>query len=77
MLCTLAKFFKSVKKYSTFRATYAGKEYTDNEVEEVLKKSTNSQELQGVREAHKAIGPHVAEDVLSLVRLRNKHAQSL
>ncbi len=73
----IAASTKIEQKYSTYRAVYANKEYTDNEVEEILKKSTDSQELQGVREAHKAIGPHVAEDVLSLVRLRNKHAQSL
>lgn len=65
------------QKFSTYRAVYAGKEYSDNEVEEVLKKSTDSEELKWVWEAHKSIGPRVADDVLNLVRLRNQHAKSL
>lgn len=65
------------QKFSTYRAVYDGKEYTDNGVEEILKKSTNSTELQWIWEAHKQIGPRVAGDILDLVRLRNKHAQSL
>jgi peptidyl-dipeptidase A len=65
------------QKFSTYRAVYDGKEYTDNEVEETLKKSTDSKELQWVWESHKQIWPRVASDVLDLVRLRNKHAQSL
>ena len=68
---------KIEQKYSTYRAVYNNKEYTDNEIEEVLKEGVDSQELQWVREAHKAIGPHIVDDVLDLVRLRNKHAQSL
>jgi len=65
------------KKYSQFRAKYNGKDYTDNDVEEVLKKSTNQQELQGVWEAHKNIGSVVSQDIISIVKKRNELAKKL
>ncbi|HCB51676.1 TPA: hypothetical protein DEP21_03830 [Patescibacteria group bacterium] len=65
------------QKFSTYRATYNNQEYTDNDVEGILKNSKDSEELQGIREAHKAIGPQVNEDIIELVHLRNQHAQSL
>jgi peptidyl-dipeptidase A len=65
------------KKYSNFRAGVNGKTLTDNEVEEVLKSSTNSSELQQTWEAHKQIGNLVAEDIIELVKLRNQIAKQL
>ncbi len=64
-------------KYSEFRAMYKGKPINDNKVEEILQKSTNNKDLEAVWKAHKAIGEVVAEDVLEIVRLRNKVAQEL
>ena len=64
-------------KYSEFRAVYKGKEVDDNKVEEVLRKSTNNKDLEAVWKAHKAIGNAVADDVLEIVRLRNKVANEL
>lgn len=62
------------KKYSNFRATVNGKELTDNEVEDILRNSTDNKLLQQAWEGHKMIGPLVAEDILALVRHRNKIA---
>jgi len=65
------------QKYSNFRAEVDGKKLTDNDVEEVLKKSTNSEELRKAWEGHKAIGPVVAEDIRNLVKKRNEIANEL
>jgi peptidyl-dipeptidase A len=65
------------KKYSNFRATVEGKPLSDNELEEILRNSKDSRELQAAWEGHKMIGPLVSEDVISLVKHRNKIAQQL
>jgi peptidyl-dipeptidase A len=65
------------QKYSNFRAEVNGKKLSDNEVEEVLKTSVNSEELQKTWEGHKAIGPVVAEDIRNLVKKRNEIAKQL
>ena len=65
------------KKYGNFRATVNGKQLSDNEVESILRSSTNSTELQAAWEGHKMIGPVVADDVIKLVKHRNKIAQQL
>ncbi len=65
------------KKYSNFRADVNGKKLSDNEVEDVLKTSTNSAELQQAWEGHKAIGPVVAQDIINLVKKRNEIAKQL
>jgi len=65
------------KKYGNFRATVNGKQLSDNEVEGILRSSTNSTELQAAWEGHKMIGPVVADDVIKLVKHRNKIAQEL
>jgi len=65
------------QKYSNFRAEVGGKQLTDNDVEEVLKTSVNSEELQKTWEGHKAIGPVVADDIRNLVKKRNEIASQL
>lgn len=65
------------KKYSNFRADVNGKTLSDNEIEEVLKTSTDSKELQATWEAHKKIGAVVAADLVELVKLRNEMAKQL
>ncbi|MBE0667892.1 MAG: M2 family metallopeptidase [Bacteroidales bacterium] len=65
------------KKYSNFRASVNGKQLSDNEIEDILRNSKNSPELQAAWEGHKMIGPVVAEDVIRLVKHRNIIAQKL
>jgi len=65
------------KKYLNFRAKVNGKELSDNQVEEILRKSVSSSELQAVWEAHKQIGPVVSEDIIKLVKHRNLIAKNL
>jgi len=64
-------------KYSNFRAEVDGKKLSDNEIEDVLKTSIDSKTLETAWNAHKAIGPVVANDILQLVKLRNKMAKEL
>jgi peptidyl-dipeptidase A len=64
-------------KYSQFRAEVKGKKLSDNEVEEVLKTSKDSKELEEVWLAHKQIGPVVEKDILALVNKRNEAAKKL
>jgi peptidyl-dipeptidase A len=63
------------KKYGNFRTSLNGTEIPDNEVESILRNSTDSKELQKVWEGSKMIGPAVSQDILTLVRHRNKIAQ--
>mgnify|MGYP000319888049 CR=1 FL=1 len=65
------------KNFSTFRAIIDNKKYTDNEIEEILRTSKDNNLLQKAWEASKEVGPLVAEDIIKLVKLRNKIAQSL
>jgi peptidyl-dipeptidase A len=65
------------KKYSNFRAKVEGKELSDNQIEEILRNSTDSKKLQDAWEGHKLIGPVVAEDLVKLVRHRNLIAQKI
>ena len=65
------------KKFNSFRADVNGKKLSDNEVEDVLRNSTRSAELQAAWEGHKLIGPLVADDIIRLVKHRNRIAQEL
>lgn len=65
------------KKFSTFRAVVNGKTLTDNELDEILRNSTDNTELEAAWTASKEIGAVVAEDVLTLVRMRNAAAKEL
>jgi peptidyl-dipeptidase A len=64
-------------RYSTFRAEVDGKKLTDNQIEETLKKSTDSKTLEEAWTASKRIGKVVASDILKLVKMRNETAQEL
>jgi peptidyl-dipeptidase A len=68
---------KLEQRYSTFRATVNGKKTTDNEIESILKSSTNSKELEKCWLASKQIGDTVGADVIKLVKMRNEMAHSL
>ncbi len=65
------------KKYSNFRADVNGKQLSDNDVEDVLKTSKNSDELKAAWEGHKKIGQIVAADIIKLVKVRNEIATKL
>jgi len=65
------------KKYSLFRAELNEKKITDNEIDKILEKSCNSEELKETWMASKQIGKFVEEDVLQLVKLRNRGAKEL
>jgi peptidyl-dipeptidase A len=65
------------KAFNIYRAKVDGKEMTDSEVRKVLKESKNSERLQAVWEASKAIGGVVEADLKALVKLRNEAAHKL
>ncbi|MEI7595689.1 MAG: M2 family metallopeptidase [Bacteroidota bacterium] len=68
---------KVSQKYNTYRAKIGNKEYSDNEIEDILKNSTNSDSLKAAWEASKQIGALVAADVIKLAKLRNEIAKSI
>lgn len=65
------------QKFSGFRATIDGKDFTDNQIEEILSTSKDSEEAQKARLASKAVGPLVVDNVLEIVALRNETAKQL
>src|SRR5262249_16955561 len=65
------------KAFNVYRAKVDGREMTDSEVRKVLKESKNSERLQAVWEASKAIGGVVEPDLKALVKLRNEAAHKL
>jgi len=64
-------------RFNTYRSDVDGKKLTDNDVEDVLKKSTSSEERRKVWEASKGIGAAVSKDLIALVKLRNEAARQL
>jgi peptidyl-dipeptidase A len=65
------------KKFSTFRGTIDNKKNTSNEIDEILKKETDSHKRQQAWFASKQVGPEVAMDIIQLVKLRNEAARKL
>jgi peptidyl-dipeptidase A len=65
------------QKYANFRVTLNDKQISDNEVEAVLKNSTDNNELKAAWEGSKMIGPVVAEDIIKLVNHRNTIARKI
>jgi len=65
------------KSFSTFRPEINEKKISDNQIEKILKTSTESDELEVMWRASKEIGDYVANDLLKLVELRNKIAVNL
>ena len=64
-------------KFSNFRAEVKGKKLSDNDVEDILKNSKNTEEQKAAWTAQKQIGPLVASDLKKLVKLRNEIAKDL
>lgn len=65
------------QKFSTFRAVVNGKKMTDNEIEQVLKTSTDSKTLEAAWTASKEVGALVHDDLIKLVKMRNEAAKEL
>jgi len=64
-------------EFSTYRVLKGNEEITDNQVDEILETSSSSDEVEEVWRESKKIGRVVSEDVLRLVKLRNKGAREL
>lgn len=73
----IAKQSAVEQKFNTFRARVDGKEITDNEIEQVLKTSTDRVARRAHYLASKQVGVAVAADVVELARLRNEAARKL
>lgn len=65
------------RMYGEYRASLNGKSITDNDVENILRTSTDNKELRAVWESHKGIGKVVEKELIELVKMRNQVAQSL
>lgn len=65
------------QKFNTYRVKVGGRSLSDNEVDSILKYSTNSAELEETWKASKQIGSEVAGDLINLMKLRNRAAKSL
>jgi len=77
-LIEIVKLQNKVQKcYSTFRVKVDGKVYTDNEIEQTLRTTQDSNIARKFWLASKEIGGKVEPDVLTLVRMRNETAREL
>lgn len=63
--------------FNVFRAKVRGKELTDSQVREVLKKDRDSGYRKEVWEASKLVGANVEADLKALAKLRNQAARQL
>ncbi len=65
------------KNFSTFRGSIDGEKVTDNEIKEILKTETDSAKRERAWLASKQVGPVVSDDLIRLVKLRNRAARKL
>ena len=63
--------------YSTFRAEFDGHLASDNELEDVLRASHDSERVKAAWDARKQIGDAVASDLRRLAHLRNEAARAI
>ncbi len=63
--------------FATCRAKIDNNEYTDNQIEDILSTSTDSEEVEKAWEASKEIGNIVAPDVIQIIHMRNTLAKDL
>jgi peptidyl-dipeptidase A len=63
--------------YSTFRGEYDGHRVSDNELEDILRTTTEAQQAQAAWEARKQIGGVVADDLRALAHMRNAAARAI
>ncbi len=73
----IAKLEEEIEqKFSTYRPNINEKSVSDNEIEEVLRNSTDSKEVEKFWKASKEIGNEVLASLKKLVKLRNEVAKS-
>jgi peptidyl-dipeptidase A len=65
------------KIFNTFRGTVGDKKVTMNEIEEILRTSTDSEQRKAYWEAQKQVGEAVENKLKELIKLRNKAARLL
>lgn len=65
------------REYETFRPVVNGEEVNDNKIEEVLRTSTYSVELEKYWRASKKIGRLIDNKLINLVKLRNEASKKL
>jgi peptidyl-dipeptidase A len=65
------------KTFNAYRANVSGRTITDSEVRRILKESRSSSERKVVWEGSKGVGPLVAPELKTLVKLRNEAARRL
>jgi peptidyl-dipeptidase A len=68
---------KLEQTFANFRGLMAGREVSDNDIEEVLTESVDSGDRREAWEASKQVGAAVAADLRELVKMRNEAARSL
>lgn len=64
-------------RFNNFRPVLDGRETDDNQIQQILKESTDNKTRQAAWEASKEIGRQVAPSVVEVVRLRNQAARQL
>ncbi len=64
-------------EFNSYRAEVDGRKMSENEIEELLRRSDDADLRRKVWEASKAIGPLVADRIRELARLRNTAARDL
>ncbi|PWB76095.1 peptidase M3 [candidate division GN15 bacterium] len=65
------------QKFNTYRVRLGDRELNDNQVDSILRYSTNSAELEAVWKASREIGREILPQVQELTRLRNRIARAL
>src|SRR5919205_145592 len=63
--------------YSTFRGEFEGHRVSDNELEDILRATTDTRRAQAAWEARKQIGGVVADDLRALAHMRNAAARAI
>jgi len=65
------------ESYNTYRAIVNGKPVSDNEIDDILMTSDDVVLRHAAWTGSKGVGAHVADRVLTLIRMRNREAQKL
>lgn len=78
LLAEITALEKEVEQaFNTYRGEVSGKRVTQNEIEAILKSSTDEAELRAAWEAQKGVGALVAPKLAQLAGLRNQVAKQL
>jgi peptidyl-dipeptidase A len=71
------KAMEAESVFNTFRARLDGREVTDNEIRDILRREKKSEERRAAWEASKQVGAAVSALVREVVKLRNRAARHL